>query len=304
MNGDTLYSIGDLARLTGLTVKTIRFYSDRGIVPPAGRTPAGYRRFGSDAVARLDLVRTLRDLGLDLATIKRVVHDEVPLADVAAKHAAALAVQIRALRLRHAVLAAVARQGATSEEMDLMHSLARLSEEERRRLIDDFLDAVFAGAPEFAGVARSMTPDLPNDPDAAQVEAWVELAGLARDPDFRDSVRRMAEQHAADAGGAVPVRRDAVAIAREEAGAAVAAGVDPAAPEADRVISQVAARYARLVGQSDGPDLRRRLASRLAAAADPRRERYFALLSTINGWPPAEPVTPALEWCVSALRAA
>jgi len=34
MNGDTLYSIGELARRTGLTVKTIRFYSDRGIVAP------------------------------------------------------------------------------------------------------------------------------------------------------------------------------------------------------------------------------------------------------------------------------
>ncbi|WP_307523331.1 MerR family transcriptional regulator [Streptomyces umbrinus] len=36
MDGGTLYSIGELARCTGLTVKTIRFYSDRGIVPPMG----------------------------------------------------------------------------------------------------------------------------------------------------------------------------------------------------------------------------------------------------------------------------
>lgn len=67
MDGDTLYSIGDLARRTGLTVKTIRFYSDSGIVPPTDRSPAGYRLYDIDALARLDLVRTLRDLGLDLA---------------------------------------------------------------------------------------------------------------------------------------------------------------------------------------------------------------------------------------------
>jgi DNA-binding transcriptional MerR regulator len=36
MDGDTLYSNGELARRTGLMVKTIRFHSDRGIVPPAG----------------------------------------------------------------------------------------------------------------------------------------------------------------------------------------------------------------------------------------------------------------------------
>ncbi|WP_407697732.1 MerR family transcriptional regulator [Streptomyces kaniharaensis] len=35
MNGDTLHSIGDLARRTGLTVKTVRYYSDLGIVSPA-----------------------------------------------------------------------------------------------------------------------------------------------------------------------------------------------------------------------------------------------------------------------------
>ncbi|MBO0774332.1 MAG: MerR family DNA-binding transcriptional regulator, partial [Actinobacteria bacterium] len=43
MAGDTLLTIGELARLTGLPVKTIRFWSDEGLVPPADRTPAGYR---------------------------------------------------------------------------------------------------------------------------------------------------------------------------------------------------------------------------------------------------------------------
>ncbi|MBP2342167.1 DNA-binding transcriptional MerR regulator [Streptomyces cinnamonensis] len=43
MDSDTLHSIGELSRRTGLTVKTIRFYSDRGIVPPTARSPAGHR---------------------------------------------------------------------------------------------------------------------------------------------------------------------------------------------------------------------------------------------------------------------
>ena len=66
MNGDTLYSIGELACRTGLPVRTIRFYSDIGVVPPTDRTSAGYRLYDIDALARLDLVRTLRDLGIDL----------------------------------------------------------------------------------------------------------------------------------------------------------------------------------------------------------------------------------------------
>lgn len=106
MDGGTLYSIGELARRTGLTVKTIRFYSDRGIVPPMGRTPAGYRRYGPDAVARLALVRTLRELGVGLDAIRRVVDQQLTLGEVAAEHAAALDVQVGVLRLRRAVLTA------------------------------------------------------------------------------------------------------------------------------------------------------------------------------------------------------
>ncbi|WFE49648.1 MerR family transcriptional regulator [Micromonospora sp. WMMD1155] len=118
MSGETRHTIGDLARRTGLSVKTIRYYADSGIVPPTGRSPAGYRLFDAEAVARLELVRTLRDLGVDLAAIRRVVNHEVPLHDVTAAHAEALAVQIRVLRLRQAVLTVAARRGSGPAEVD------------------------------------------------------------------------------------------------------------------------------------------------------------------------------------------
>jgi DNA-binding transcriptional MerR regulator len=306
---DASFSIGDLARLTGLPVKTIRFYSDRGIVPPAGRSPAGYRRYGLDAVARLDLVRTLRELGLDLPTIRRVAERESSLASVAAAHADALATQIRTLRLRHAVLTAVARRGSSPKEMALMHRLAGLSEGERRRLVDEFLDTVFGRGdadPALAGIRSSMTPALPDDAEAAQVEAWIELAELSQEPGFRAAVRRMVEQVAADRadGGGTVVRRDATALVRDEVRPALAAGIDPASPAAEPIVAAVTGRYARLLGRPDDLGLRRRLLSRVEAASDPRRERYLRLLSTVNGWAagPGESVGPALTWFVRALR--
>ncbi|MFD8076319.1 MerR family transcriptional regulator [Streptomyces sp. NPDC059718] len=312
MNGDARYSIGDLARRTGLTVKTIRFYSDRGIVTPAGRSPAGYRRYGDEALARLELVRTLRELGLDLATIRRVVDRELSLPQVAAAHAAALEAQIRTLRLRRAVLTAVARRGSTPEETELMHELARLSAAERGRLIDDFLDAVLGGpgdladAPALAGLRRSLTPALPEDPEPDQVQAWVELAELSGDPGFRATMRRMVGEHAADrarAGTTLP-RRDVVASVGERVGPIVAAGVDPASDRARTVVAAVAAEYADLLGAADGTELRRRLLTRLRTASDPRRERYARLLAVVNGWPVLESRAPALDWAVRALEAA
>lgn len=308
MDGGTLYSIGDLARRTGLTVKAIRFYSDCGIVPPTDRSPAGYRLYGIDAVARLDLVRTLRDLGLDLPTVRKVVDREISLPEVAAAHAEALAVQIRTLRLRRAVLTAVARRGSTPEEMDLMHRLAKLSEDERRRLIGDFLDTAFDDVADdagFAGIRRSMTPELPDNPEAEQVEAWVELAELSQDPEFRAVMRRVAEHHAAERaqGDTATLRRDSAAIVRDQAGPALAAGVDPASSQADPVVAAVTAQYAHVFACPDDVGLRRRLLTRLETANDPRRERYLRLLAVINGWSAPENLEPVFDWFIQALRA-
>ncbi|MER8034037.1 MerR family transcriptional regulator [Streptomyces hydrogenans] len=307
MNGDTLYSIGELARRTGLTVKTIRFYSDRGIVAPTDRSPAGYRLYDIDAVARLDLVRTLRELGLDLPTIRKVVDRELSLPEVAAAHAEALAVQIRVLRLRRAVLTAVAERGSTPEETELMHRLAQLSEDERRRLIGEFLDVVFGGldaTPAFSGVMRSMTPELPENPETEQVQAWVELAEMSQDPDFRAVVRRMAEEQAAEQARSDTrgPRRDIAAAVRDQAGPALTAGIDPASPEADPIVAEFTAHYARLLGRPDDVELRRRLATRLESVNDPRWERYLQLLAVVNGWPAPETLAPVLDWSVRALR--
>ncbi|MFJ6522472.1 MerR family transcriptional regulator [Streptomyces filamentosus] len=307
MDGDTLYPIGELARRTGLTVKTIRFYSDRGIVTPTDRSPAGYRLYDTGAVARLDLVRTLRTLGLDLPTIRRIVDRELSLPEVAAAHAEALAAQIRVLRLRQAVLTVVAERGLTPEETDLMHQLAQLSEDERRDLVGDFLDTVFGGLgadPAFAGVRRTMTPELPDAPEAEQARAWVEWAELALDPDFRAGMRRMAEDLAAERaqGDATGPRRDFAAVVRDLAAPALAAGVDPASPRADPVVAAFADRYAHLCGRPDDAELRRRLLLRLESVNDPRRDRYFRLLAVINGWPAPESLARVLDWSTEALR--
>ncbi|GGR89546.1 MerR family transcriptional regulator [Streptomyces aureoverticillatus] len=310
MNDEALYSIGELARRTGLTVKTIRFYSDRGIVEPTERSPTGYRRYGTEAVARLELVRTLRDLGLDLGTIRGVVERELSLAEVSAAHAEALDVQIRALRLRRAVLTVAARRGSTPEELDLVHRLAKLSEAERRRLVDDFLAAVFDGLhdhPAFAGVMRSMTPELPADPEPEQIAAWVELAELFQDPGFRTSLHGMAHDIAADRApdDATGLPRVLAEALRTRVTPALAAGTDPASPDAEPVVADLTAHYARILGgHLPTADLRRRLLARLEAMNDPQRDRYLDLLAVVNGWPPPDSLAPALDWSVAALRAA
>lgn len=300
-----LLSIGELASRTGLPVRTIRFYSDAGVVPEAERTEAGYRLYSEDALARLGLVRTLRDLGIDLATIRRVLEREVSVPDVAAAHAAALDAQIRVLRVQKAVLEAVARKGSDPQEMQRMHKLAQLSDDERKRIVADFLDHAFDGLdmdPGFVERMRSVRPELPEDASAEQVDAWIELAELVQDDAFRASIRRMSEQHAAARAAGEDLRPDAgwtaaAALVSERAGAALATGVDPASPEAAALVDELAPTF-------PGDLSRAALADRLATGTDARAERYWQLLAVINGWPPVPTTVPAWEWFIAALRAA
>ncbi|MGH4033489.1 MerR family transcriptional regulator [Actinomycetota bacterium Odt1-20B] len=315
MNGETLYSIGELSRRTGLTVKTIRFYADTGIVPPTDRTPAGYRRYDSDAAARIDLVRTLRELGIDLDTIRRVMAHEVSLAQVVTAQADALDVQIRVLRQRRAVLAAVSRRGSTPQEMDLMHKLARLSEAERQHLTAEFLGAVFDGLhdhPALAAVIRTLTPELPEDPAPEQIEAWVELAVLCQDDDFRAALHGMARELATERdryraeGGAVAVPPVLAAVVRAHAAPAVEAGIEPDSPHAEPIVTALVTHTAPTPGCPPPPGPRDHylaLAARLDRMNDPRRDQYLSLLAVINGWKAPESPAPALAWSAAALRA-
>ena len=172
-------SIGELARRAGVSVKSVRYYSDLGLLV-SRRTSSGHRRYDATALARLELIRTLRALGIDLPTVRAVLDQERSLADVATAHAEALAVQIRTLRLRHAVLTVAARRH-TPEELELMNTL-----------IADFLSSTLGDDPDLAAVRQNLTPVLPDDASAVQMEAWLELAALAQDEDFRAEVRRLA----------------------------------------------------------------------------------------------------------------
>lgn len=70
----TSLSIGEFARLTHLSVKTLRHYHDVGVLPPAGiDARTGYRRYGTDQVDAAHLVRRLRDLEMPLAEVRRVL---------------------------------------------------------------------------------------------------------------------------------------------------------------------------------------------------------------------------------------
>ena len=100
--------------------------------------------------------------------------------------------------------------------------------------------------PELVAMLRAMRPELPDDPEPHQVEAWVELAELVQDADFRASVRRMAEYQAAerDAGDRTGLHHDLSDYVRQRVAAALTAGIDPAGSTVAPILDDLVARYA------------------------------------------------------------
>jgi DNA-binding transcriptional MerR regulator len=292
----TMLTIGQLAHRSGVPVRTIRFWSDEGVLPETDRSRGGYRRYDARAVARLDLVRTLRELGMGLDDVRTVLERRRTVEDVAAAHVRAIDSQIRALKAQRAVCTLLARGAPSARKAALMHDLSRLSAAQRQEVLDEFVDAVFAGtdpdAPGagIAGAMRTLPAELPEDPSTEQVEAWVELGELVSDPSFRARAREMAV--AGSDGPRPPEGYDATEVL-EQAGPAHAAGVDPASPEAGALV-------ARLVAA--GTD-RPALAEVIATFSDRRVERYWELLGVLNGWDPWPSRVPVFEWFAAALRA-
>jgi DNA-binding transcriptional MerR regulator len=303
------FSIGELARRTGLPVKTIRFYSDEGLLPPTDRTPSGYRRYDVRCLARLELIKTLRELGLGLGEVSRILAREATVPQLAARHVEALDEQIRRLRLRRAVLRAVVKRESEPEEVKLMNKLASMSDEERARLLDEFWTEMTEGLTvdsEFFTRMRSAKPVLPDDPTPEQVEAWVEFAELTSDPGFRQLIRGMTERHAAsvETGESTsPVPPEQWLGWMTRARECLESGLAPDSAEARALAGEFARASAPAGQDGDDPAFRAELADRIASGSDERAERYWQLLAIMNGWPPVPTQQPAVSWLLSALRA-
>jgi len=303
-------NIGELSRLTGLPVKTIRYYSDVGLVPETDRTGAGYRQYDHGSLIRLEFVRTLRELGLDLATVRRVLDRGEDLAAVAAAHAEAMGAQIRVLKLRRAALRALAKRQPTPSEVNRMTRIAQATADERRRILTEFLDSIFDGVPAeasagFQSMIRNVSADLPDDPTDEQVDAWIELADLLRDTDFRQRLRAMSQRSFGT--GAQPLSGEEAGRLSElvftQSQRALDAAIAPDSPQATPFVDQVVSAWAAAAGRTDTPDYRRELLGHAEVAYEPRAERYWQLLAVINGWPPIPGRMHLWGWFVEALQA-
>jgi DNA-binding transcriptional MerR regulator len=333
MNDHDLYPIGDAARRSGLSVSAVRFYADTGLITPTGLNEAGHRMYDIQAIARLELVRTLRELDTDLDEIRRLLEGGTTLHDLLTTHLEIVERQERTLRARRAVLRTLIRQGGTTAQADLMHKLVSMTDEERERTIDDFWNDVGQDldVPEgFVDRLRAMRPVLPADPTAAQLEAWIELGDLVSDPAFREAVRTyLQDTYSAPEARVLATEpfqefmHESGAPLVEELLAAHRAGHSPRSPRVQQAVTRFMEAATALSGtpltpevrdrMADGyrqiPDILRRIAEEEATSERPVYDathgRYLSLVALINGTAAEEdPGSLPYTWIADAMRAA
>ncbi len=299
-DGTELYTVGQIARRTGLSVHTIRFWSDSGLIAPTGRSAGGYRLYDAAAVARFDLVRALRELGIGLEAVHRILARQATVAEVAEVHAQALDAEIKALKLRRAVLRTIAKRGGTTEETTMTHKLAHLSAAQRQQVIDEFIENTFSGialdddAEVVATWMRELPDEPPDDPTPGQVDAWIELTDLVGGEDFRQRLRQIALAGASSVASHHGYELRSLTL--QHANRAMAESIAPESAEGRSILNQII-EPGMPVGERD------ELHRWLETVADARVERYWQLIAVLNGREPAPSAMPAFTWLIAAIRA-
>ncbi|MFI2780493.1 MerR family transcriptional regulator [Streptomyces sp. ALB3] len=308
-SNDGLCGIGELAERAGVSVKTVRFYSDAGLLPEASRSAGGHRRYGAGSLERLRMIRSLRAMDLPVSVVRRVLDEEDTagraggvLEDAVAERLRAVGTELRALRWREAALRSVQECPAEERAGRLRLIGAVTAPPDTAPLVRFWRGWLPPRMP-----ARSVTafleravPQPPEDPGPAQVLALARLYALVASPCDSDEPT---QPHAHKAAGA----RAAAVLYAGLAEAYDLAAVDmrrDRAPYPGEALDGFVDAYASAHGAADTPGFRRVLARQLAA--DPRIDQYWELTAELVGPSSGRPEpTPgsAHDWLLAALEA-
>lgn len=72
------YTTGELAKLSGVTVRTVQYYDTRGILIPSELTEGGRRLYSDDDLKRMHVICFLRELDIPINAISQILNEEHP----------------------------------------------------------------------------------------------------------------------------------------------------------------------------------------------------------------------------------
>lgn len=301
-------TIGELSRRSGVPVKTIRHYSDVGVLPPSGVTDAGYRLYSEADRSRLELIRTLRAADFDLPTIRRLVEEGDDPSEALRLQMRAVEMQLRTLRRRRALLETALDGGeeAALSYPDRARALGLLDAREREAFLGENMERLFHGIPIDPDVRawfwRQAVSGMPEELTEEQLEAWTELARLASDEDFIKKVREQTRPFWDEERPGLAELREVTEGAIGEAVTAIKEGRPPTGEREQRVIRNWVEANARTMNRSDDPDFAGWMLAHHERTYDPRMERYWYLISTLKQLEFDSTRAEAYGWLIEGLR--
>lgn len=77
MKDEILYTAGEIAKIAGVSLRTIRFYDVKGLLKPVSYSEAGYRYYNQESLVVLQKILMLKYLGFSLQQIESIIHDDI-----------------------------------------------------------------------------------------------------------------------------------------------------------------------------------------------------------------------------------
>jgi DNA-binding transcriptional MerR regulator len=186
------WKVGQLARSTGLSVRTLHHYDDIGLLSPSHRTESGHRLYAEGDVVRLQQIVSLRSLGLPLEEIRTMLDRRgVSLAQVLTLHAARLREQIQMQQRLVARLDAVAtrlRSDETVSAEELIQTMEAMKMFEKYYTPEQM--AELSARRETVGEERIQQVQAEWPVLIAEVQAEMDRGTDPADPRVRELARR------------------------------------------------------------------------------------------------------------------
>jgi len=301
---EELIPIGEAARRGGVSVQTLRHYDKLGLLTPEKTTEAGYRLYSAQDCLRLELIRTLRGVGFDLGTIGQLLRDKPNVRDAVALQVEALEAQGRALQRQRVLLKAVlnGQESAMLSRLHRLAVLARLSKLEREAFLADQLGWDPDTTPGSREVWEAAVLNLPEEMDETQLEAWLELAELAADRSFQETLQQQMHPFA----GVDEARMHAWAMSLQSIMARAAEAVEEHQPAEGDVAQDLVKGWiealANTLGKAPDAAFERWMLGYFEATRDPRFERYWQLIAVLKGHVYINVYAGVADWLLEGLR--
>ncbi|HEX4202646.1 MAG TPA: MerR family transcriptional regulator [Ktedonobacteraceae bacterium] len=290
---EKFYTIGAVAKLTGVPIKTIRYYTDINLLPATHRTQARFRLYSTEAIWQLQLIRVLRQLAFSLEEIRAIIGGNLSVSTAIDWQLDAVAHQIHQLqRVQEVLQQAKETRHQPEQSIQTLYELGlALSENvaERSHFVTEKLHALVeqANLPEEwrHHLLDHFTWQSPATFTTKQIAAWTEVVHILNDPAFTEEALHLNSPtlHQSTSQMNIAEYNQQALILIQQAQSAALKG-EPLESESVQTLLR---NWIRLIAastqQAMTPAFLHELSVQLSTSSSERMQRFWTLMALLSG---------------------